>query len=296
MPVPLFCGGKHWIEAVNRAHGAVTNMNPATAWVACDKLPGYALLCDGIGYVNLGDHDLWTPGSQGFSVSLWARLDAASGSGRELIGKYEEGGREWAFAHRAGSPYQLRFFAFDLSAWAYRGRTAEDDSPQDDGEWHHFVGTYDGGTSCSGFAIYVDARRIDTADYQSGSFTGVENTGADLQIGQCPAWGGSPWLGPITDVRIYRRPLRSGEVDAINEDAVRGFPKSLNRLMTRQLPKPSVTVTLPTVIRRGPAEAPSYIRRAPSEAETPVRRGPTEADSVIRRPGEETTRIVYGEP
>lgn len=78
-----------------------------------------------------------------------------------------------------------------------------------DGKWHHVVCTYDGSSSASGIAIYMDGESRTTTteiDVLSASILGTE----DLRIGSDD--GGNSIGGNVRLVRIYSKELSATEV------------------------------------------------------------------------------------
>jgi len=98
----------------------------------------------------------------------------------------------------------------------------------DDGEWHHFVATFEGGGSAT---LYVDGVFAASAPFPG--FTFIDETEA-LTIGR---WGaavdqGQPanardFLGWLDDVQIYDEPLGSPEVDYLYNNPGRVVPSSI---------------------------------------------------------------------
>lgn len=82
------------------------------------------------------------------------------------------------------------------------------------GGWHHFVMTWDGGTTDTAIKLYVDANQVDTTSGGAGTFTGPSSDSIPFWIGAQKVAGGpsSPANASFDDVRIYNRALSTNEI------------------------------------------------------------------------------------
>jgi hypothetical protein len=69
---------------------------------------------------------------------------------------------------------------WDNSTGASIGRLYNTSLAGDAGSWHTYIGTYSGNEAQTGIKIYRDGTRIDDANYSSGSYTAMENLGANI--------------------------------------------------------------------------------------------------------------------
>ncbi len=89
------------------------------------------------------------------------------------------------------------------------------------GDWYHIALTYDGSGKASGLRLYVDGKPFDTEVLQD-SLSGPMATDAPLRIGSKAL--GTPFVGEIDDLRLYRRVL---PVDQIRQLAVDDVPRAI---------------------------------------------------------------------
>jgi hypothetical protein len=176
-------------------------------WI--DGISGKALDFDGSNeYVEVPDTDDLSFGDglvdSPFTISAWIKMDKRSNF---IIVSKDNDWLPWpTFSNReydirmVGDGY-LHFYTMDSSANAWIGRRCT--TKLKNNQWYHIIGTYDGSGSCSGFRIYVNGERKDTADYSSGTYVAMENGVAPLRIGRqgltSPMYGN----GKIDEVRIY---------------------------------------------------------------------------------------------
>ena len=126
----------------------------------------YSLSFDGVDdYVTGGNHSKYTPTTAGWSVSFWYKK-AANGT-QTIINKssgYAGGGvydKEWIIVNRYTE--QIRFgLYFNNSSTDY----VEFDSVQTIplNTWQHYVITYDGSQTATGFNMYIDNQLLNTTN------------------------------------------------------------------------------------------------------------------------------------
>jgi hypothetical protein len=79
--------------------------------------------------------------------------------------------------------------------------------------WYHAAFTYSGNGSASGIKLYLDGSQVDDADFNSGTYTAMENTAQPLWVGRET----SRYLGGnLSDVRLYSKELSAAEVSDLN--------------------------------------------------------------------------------
>ncbi len=160
---------------------------------------GDALDLDGANdYVNIPNDAALTPGVAGvdssFSVSAWIAGDTGSAS---IVGKNTNAlGDEWELWLDSG----LLTLSIDDSTGATIGKTA---TTPVSGAWQHVMATYDGSETNAGIKLYIDGVEQATTLYTDGSYAGLSNTTAPVQIGTYDDGGNSyDFNGQIDEVRL----------------------------------------------------------------------------------------------
>jgi len=189
------------------------NANEYTPTEALNKknavLVPYSLSFDGSGdYVNLGDSSTFSfAPTEPFSISVWAKFDTTAV--RTIITKGANGTSdyEWRlFTDSNSFPYLT---CYHNTFVAYIGRYSN--VALSTGQWYHIVGTYAGGTASSGFEVYINGVAVSTHDYESGSFTGMTDNGADVIVGKYS----NDFDGKIDEVSIFNKALTQAEVTSL---------------------------------------------------------------------------------
>lgn len=181
-----------------------------------DDLPG--LVAHVTGSTNAGsllDHPDLTPAT-GVGVGGWTIASgiylASNSVANQIAHKYTASNLEWI--HGLASTTLYAWF-YDQTASAYIGRTAPAPTAA---VWHNVCCTWDGSTAASGVKLWVDALKVDNADFASGAFVQVRDLTANVLIGSSN--GG---LGGTTDTKysyvyLFRRGLFPDEVAWLNDD------------------------------------------------------------------------------
>jgi len=146
--------------------------------------------------------------SNKFTVAFWAK-GYQEGTWNPFVSKNGES-TAWQFRM---NPNQN-----DNPSFTVRGTSGSDDNwahaPNvlNDGNWHHYAGTYD---SQTGFrATYVDGKRQLVLDGDTGGFTPAPND--HLMLGAKDTSGFNSWYnGQLFDVRIYNYAISSDQVSAL---------------------------------------------------------------------------------
>lgn len=182
----------------------LTNINPATQWIIVPDNPagsGYALNYDGV-----NDHEDMGPetylhGVTGFSLTVWAKLSDDSLSSRWLYNKND-----------GSEDFQAFFDGNDLRSRLDAGGSntvinGPDKASFDYESWWFYVTTYNGANHSVYFngKLHASPALTGTTDFTGGSsnlFVSGTFVLTSLQA----------WPGPITNVRMYTRPLTSNEI------------------------------------------------------------------------------------
>jgi hypothetical protein len=116
-----------------------------------------------------------------FSISYWAKMVDCSG----FFGFIKRDGntvKEYQLGVAAND--QMYFVLHDQSAAALIGRTSNYDLKENEGQWTHIVGTYDGSASSAGMQFYINGVKRDKQNNNSGVYVAMENTGTPIVLGQ----------------------------------------------------------------------------------------------------------------
>ena len=145
-----------------------------------------------------------------FTICAWVRRNQDVRS-EWLCGKYSDTKaiREYAVWFRNESGGRVAASCADGSTQAYIARKSPD---FDSGVWHHVTATYDGNSSSTGIALYLDGVRVDNEDYSLGAYTAMENQTQHFYIGWVDGAASPGFDGLIDDVRIYGRELAEHEI------------------------------------------------------------------------------------
>ena len=193
-------------RGLNYHHGT---LKPATDTTLMRTISNFGpcLEFDGTGdYIEIADHDDFTPILTPFSISMWVNMHTATYF--VWASKWEVGSnQEWNLY--TGTPKKINFRIYDDSASASIGRLYNTSLASYENQWTHFVATYDGGVLSSGCKIYLNGNRVDDADSKSGSFISAENLDAPVYIGRYDTKYSN---GLFDNVVIYNRVLTANEV------------------------------------------------------------------------------------
>ncbi len=174
------------LDATGTHNGAVKDVG-GTATSAFHSVAGkinFAQDFDGgDDYIEIADHADFTPASTPFSISVWVNMHTATYF--IWASKWQTwSNQEWLLF--TGTQKTIHYRIYDNSAGAYLGRAYGTSLASYEGQWTHFVATYDGGISSSGIRIYLNGLRVDDAPSENnpGSFVAVENLNSAVWIGR----------------------------------------------------------------------------------------------------------------
>ncbi len=172
----------------------------APAEVATDLYRGQAF--DGL------DDYIWVPDTPSLSaltkltVEIWIKSTDAIGTGG-TVSKYASGNREWSLGCHPGTD-RVEIYIYDEGAGAYIGRRKLAASGMFDGQWHHLVAVWDGGTTVASLKVYRDGVRIDNVSDSLGTFANVDDGTANVDIGRLSAALGWYFDFDGDEVRIHK--------------------------------------------------------------------------------------------
>jgi len=162
----------------NSHHGGLLAENTGSSHVA-GKINGSLDFDGSADYMEIADHDDFTPAGTPFSFSIW--INPHEATDLPIVSKGVEGADgEWRLYTDGSDKLFIR--QFDESIDKYIGRTYSA-AALPENQWLHIVFTSDGGTSCSGINLYVDGVNVDDADDESATFAAVENLTGNVWIG-----------------------------------------------------------------------------------------------------------------
>ncbi|MDY6987069.1 MAG: LamG-like jellyroll fold domain-containing protein [Thermodesulfobacteriota bacterium] len=173
-------------------------------------------------YVGIPDNDLWTLGSNDFTIEFWANWDlAGSGSighpGDVFLSCNEGSGyrNKWFFALGGGD---LNFHVNGPSSTGAGFFPLVPFSPII-GEWYHLAVTRRANT----FTIFIDGNPAGSTERT----VVIPNPNAPLTIGQANEPFGGFMNGRLDEVTIYNQALTEGQIQAIFDAGSEGKDKDL---------------------------------------------------------------------
>lgn len=204
--IPGITGGRRFIDIWNPGpngnHGALTNMDPATDWVASSR-GGRALDFDG--------------GNQYVRVGAISSLQTSHVTTSVWVYFYSTALQMNFFEHQGYVVFKpttqniVVFFNSDNRGSAAAAIVA--------GRWYHVATTYDK----VNVRIYIDGvlrgLGYQTAALSYSGFTDFGGTGTTNNLD-----------GLLDDARIFNRALTASEVEAVFHDSLQGYPRTLRRM------------------------------------------------------------------
>ena len=200
-----------------------TNLVPSNL-IKSIPYSGYSMYFDGSNeYIDCTDNDAFSFGNgssdSAFSVSTWINMGTVNDF--VPIAKDSSGAREWTMRMVSG---RVHFYTIDNSAGSYIGISGSFTPAAD--EWWNFIVTYDATEASSGFKLYYNGIQDTTGNYESGTYTAMENTSAILSIGM--QQNGTVALpGNISNTAIFNKVLTEDEAIRIYNG---GSPGNLSSL------------------------------------------------------------------
>jgi hypothetical protein len=135
-----------------------------------------------------------------FSISAWAKTSLDDGTAIFFRGDADQ--YEYLL-YNTGGDSSIRVYVTDSSGSSYYAKT----SAATDGNWHHFVGTWDG----TELKIFMDGSLQESVEV--GDITLYSSSG-NVNIGYYST-GNDYFEGNIDEVRIYNRALSTPEIKAL---------------------------------------------------------------------------------
>ena len=193
---------------------------------AAPFLNEYSFEFDGIdAFVQVADADNLSFGNGStdspFSISAWVKMNTVSNF--IIASKDATSQREYAFRMVADT---IRVFLLDNSSGGYIGRRYNSSLSSLQGVWSHFCFTYNGNSASSGVKIYLNGSRIDDSNYQGGTYTSMENTSSNFNIGRQEI-SNLDSNGNIDEVAVFNSELSASDITTIYNG---GVPNDLTSL------------------------------------------------------------------
>lgn len=205
-------------HSTNGNDGTLTN-GPTWSYSIPGLLQGtsYALSFDGTNdYVDSGDLSE-LEGATKLTISAWIKCSNLSNRG-SVVSMYHSNSTQRVFLLDVNSGGSIRLLKYaDNSGSNYYGETT-DETGFDDGEWHHIVGVWDGGSGTS--SIYVDGSKRSTTPFTNGSGGGssIHSNSANLYIGAAQSVSTAPdflFNGIIDQVFVWSEALTIDQIQGL---------------------------------------------------------------------------------
>ncbi len=186
-------------------------LSPSASWQAGPLPNQQSLQVQGTAceLADVGDFDA----SQSFSSTAWVKIPANDSYGaicaRMASPPQYRGWDMWSQQRRIGTHI--------INSWPDAAIKVVSQSRVHANEWVHVAVTYDGSGKAAGVHVYYNGREQPT-EVESDRLNGSIRTQVPFTIGQRS--GGDPLsAGGISDLKIYKRVLASGEVDTLAQSA-----------------------------------------------------------------------------
>lgn len=189
-------------------HGVLTNMDPATDWVA--GLHGWALEFDGNNdHVNLGDL-AYLSSVSAFTISFWMNQDVIDVTDIIFIKAIDSSNRILIYTNADG-----KLYTHVCNGAAQQG-TFDYSTIISAGIWAHFVCVFDGSgaTAADRLKVYVDSSQQTLAFAGSTPVTTADLSGIDATISRST----NAFDGKLADFSIYNRALSLEDTKSLCRD------------------------------------------------------------------------------
>lgn len=148
---------------------------------------------------------------QPLSVTLWANITNIA-TFQTLLAKYNltVGRAEYRLIVSAS---ELYFFCVNPDSSAEIARSFTLTSGTHQGQWIHIAATYSGNESSTGIKLYINGSRVDDADANSGTYTGMTPGAEPVTIGYLDVNAAAAlYTGRVDDIKMFARELSAADV------------------------------------------------------------------------------------
>jgi Concanavalin A-like lectin/glucanases superfamily/Protein of unknown function (DUF3168) len=218
LALPHNSGGRLLYDLVGRYNLSVSNTIKSVGATYNPGVP-LAMLTTGAAnsFASVADGGVFNFSDQTFTAAFWHLPLNATNEGRSQFGKgtgsFETKG--WMFGKGIMQVYNGTG-AVTTGSWTYTV-----------GQWQHVAAVITTSTTVSSnntFTIYINGKNANvTPSAQSGTYTGSTNT---FTIG---AVGGGGTTCAFNDARLWNRGLSAGEIAAVYQDSLEGYPGTIRR-------------------------------------------------------------------
>ena len=200
------------IDSSGNSHNGVVKDVGGTATSAFHSVAGKINLAQefdgGDDYIEVTDHDDFTPALTPFSISSWVYMHDATSFYIASKGVYNTDG-EWGLYFDSSDRPVFEFFDESVVD-CYIARYHNSAYTAYENQWIHIVATYDGGVSATGIKIYINGLRVDDTSDTNGIFVAVENLNHAIWIGRYNTIEAN---GTIDNVMFFSQVLDQVDVD-----------------------------------------------------------------------------------
>lgn len=207
-----------WRDLCGNNHGTLTNMDPATDWVASSHPGGFGSLdFDGSNDYVLNSSMFSAPSPTSCTLMAWVYKTGLVGNDNILVLQTSSSGVQSIGIATVGDKASM--FSGDGGGYT----VSSGSTTLATGEWYHVAAVFESATLRT---LYLNAK--------SETTSAVSRTPGNLTyiaIGAFVATGPTDFTaGALDDLRIYSRPLSAGDIAAVYSDSLRGYPATLNRV------------------------------------------------------------------
>jgi hypothetical protein len=206
--LPGMLGASH--RPINAAITPATDDNS----VFFDGSGAYILVPDAAA-LSFGDGSTDTP----FSVSLWVKFHDNVGDRFLITKRGSTTNKEYQFKTQSDG---FSFGLFDQSTSGNISAVASGIT-FDTGTWYHLIGTYDGSGLASGINLYMNGLAQSVTPNTIGTYTAMENLGADLFIGKSFDTAGN-LFGHLSQTVFWNLELTSYAANSLYNNGVPSDP------------------------------------------------------------------------
>ena len=180
-------------------------------------------------YIEVPDHDDFTPALTPFSISAWVNMDDATIFPIVSKGVFATDG-EWYLRTFNGLLY---FAMLDENSNKFISRYYNTVLTAYENQWIHLAAIYDGGIQSSGLRIYLNGIRVDDTTGEALPFVSAKNLAHAVWIGR---YSTDYANGTIDNVMFFSKELTALEVQQLyNSGAgVESIPTGINLSRTGQ--------------------------------------------------------------